>query len=86
MDRLHMEARVSDDSPQAVVLDAARQFLRILEADDQVVEEVAEPIYDGCVAWLPDDNRWKYSTNETAKNRARKLARAVLARLGGNDE
>ena len=62
------------------VVDAARQYLRILEADDQVVREIVT-IFD----------KWDYQTggnramlfNDFAK---KEMARAVLARLGGNDE
>ena len=59
---------------------AARQFLRILEADDQLVEEVAE-------AWSREFfDRMLAGTWETVDNLKLDAARAVLARLGGNDE
>lgn len=45
-------------------------------------EALAEFIYDNFIAWLPDDNRWKHSTNEAAKDRARKAARSAADALG----
>ena len=55
------------------VVDAARQYLRILEADDQLVEELGELL-------------WRMSRSGDPGEDCRPQARAVLARLGGNDE
>jgi hypothetical protein len=43
------------------------------------VEAAAEHLYDNFIAWIPDDNRWKHSTNETAKAKARNHARLIVA-------